>query len=522
MKSILLVILVGFYIPIATANEKTVTINVGELSDSVRAGYSTITTLTVNGSIDARDFKTIRDSMEALTSLDLSNAVIEAYNGYYGTSYADSSVSYPVNTLPEGALYFKRELNSLVLPEGIIALDNHSIDHCSGLSSLIIPSTVSTLGDGALARLYSLDSLILPNSLTSIGEGCFWLCIELTSITNSDSLTSIGERAFESCEKLTSIAIHALVNNIGYMAFSNCGAEINVNAGNPNYSSHEGVLYNKEKTELIICPISKTGNYIIPSSVISLEDYAFLNCTNLDSTTIPASLTNHGNGSFRYTTAKISVDAANTNYSSQDGVLFNKDKTTLITCPISISEYIIPNSVTNIESSAFYNSRELTTVTIPSSVTSIGESAFAHCQKILSVYVNWPAPSEINIQSYAFSGTQIGSTLYVPEGTKSAYEATGLFNAFSNIIEMSTSAVNDIFSYSKLIEIYPNPAHDRLFIKNIEDSNSVIVIFDSHGKIVISKQLDNNYIDISNLENGMYFIKAMNSNNTYIQKLIKK
>jgi len=134
---------------------------------------------------------------------------------------------------------------------------------------------------------YECTSVTLPDSVTSIGEAAFKYCSSLTSITIPDSVTSIGERAFEDCTSLTNIT---------------------VNTDNSNYSSVDGVLFNKLQTSLIRYPAAKEDDsYTIPDSVESIGARAFGSCTSLTSITIPDSVTTIGTEGFRSCTSLTSV-----------------------------------------------------------------------------------------------------------------------------------------------------------------------------------------------------------------------
>ena len=226
----------------------------------------------------------------------------------------------------------------------------------SGLTTANIPASVS----------YNDVSY----SVTSIGNEAFWGS-GLTSVTIPNSVTSIGYYAFRECSGLTSIEIPNSVTSIGTMAFNCIGLiSIVVASDNLNYCTVDGVLFNKEQTELNQYPIAKSytqREYTIPNSVTSIGDYAFDNCIGLTSVTIP-------------------------------------------------------NSVTSIGEGAFYKCTGLTSVTIPNSVTSIGGWAFYECTHLTSVTVKAETPPTLG--SYAFYNTyyNTNSPIYVPCDTLDTYK----------------------------------------------------------------------------------------------------
>ncbi len=196
-------------------------------------------------------------------------------------------------------------------------------------------------------------SVDIPNEIdglpvTSIGDFAFSYCASLTSIIIPDGVTSIRDFAFSYCASLTSIIIPDGVTSIGVNVF----------------------LYCSSLTEIII-----------PDSVTSISDYAFHNCTGLK---------------------EINVSSQNENYTSQDGVFFNKNKTELIAYPAASTRtsYEIPDSVTSIGNSAFVQCESITSITISDSVTSIGDSAFKGCRRLTSITI---PDSVMNIGSWAFS-----------------------------------------------------------------------------------------------------------------------
>jgi len=247
-----------------------------------------------------------------------------------------------------------------------------------------------------------LASVIIDDNVKTIPQNAFWGCTGLTNITIPSSITSIGDYAFYGCSSLTSITIPSSVTSIGSGAFMLCAGLIYVDANNPNYTSQDGLLYNKAMTTLIKCPLVKTGEFSIPSSITSIGDYAFYGCTGLTSINIPQSVNTIGNVSFQGCTGLINIDANNPNYASLDGLLYNKTMTTLIQCPLAkTGNLTIPSFVTSIGSNAFFSCSHLTTITIPSSVLSIGSGAFSNCTGLSNITI----PSSVtSIGDLAFQG----------------------------------------------------------------------------------------------------------------------
>ena len=187
------------------------------------------------------------------------------------------------------------------------------------------------------------------------------------------TLTEICESAFFDCSSLTSITIPNSVTVIGIHAFYWCSSLVSIT---------------------------------IPNSVIEIGDAAFYGCRHLDN---------------------INVDSSNMVYSSLDGVLFNKDQTVLITCPNARTEYIIPNSVTEIGNYALYGCSFLTSVTIPNSVTVIGESVFENCTSLTSIEI----PNSVTcIDIFAFSGCTSLASVTIPNSV-TVIEACAFCNCSS-------------------------------------------------------------------------------------------
>ena len=241
----------------------------------------------------------------------------------------------------------------------------------------------------------------------------------------AEGVTSIGESAFENCRSLTSVTIPNSVTSIGGCAFDECWSLTSVT---------------------------------IPDSVTSIGDSAFASCTSLTSVTIPDSVTSIGGGAFAWCTSLtgIWVTEGNSHYSSDaSGVLFSKDKTTLVQYPGAFAAYAIPDSVTSIGAGAFGGCTSLTSVTIPDSVTSIGQHAFNGCRSLTSVTI----PDGVtSIGAYAFSECSSLTSVTIPDSVTSigggAFQ--GCISLTSVTIPDSVTSIGDgaFASCTSLTDVY--------------------------------------------------------------------
>lgn len=273
----------------------------------------------------------------------------------------------------------------------------------------VVPDGVTSIADGAFKNMYSgynLQEITFPDSLKSIGDYAFYCCDVLSKIENLDNIEYIGEDAVTSTQWYE--------------------------------NQPDGMLYVGKTLLEYKGEMPKNTSVSVNEGTKSITSAAFALCDGLVSLSIPESVENIGERIVNScpNLAEIKVDENNKNYSSQDGVLFDKEKTRLLACPeAKKGEYNIPDSVTEIAELSFSDCQHLTGINIPDSVKSIGNSAFSDCTSLSDITI--PDSVEI-IGGYAFSNTKwydefykkqpngalyIGHTLYSYKGEKSELDS---------------------------------------------------------------------------------------------------
>lgn len=276
--------------------------------------------------------------------------------------------------------------------------------HITKISTLSGDVTIpATLGGYPVTAIrghgdYDITSVIIPDTVKEIGAYTFSGCSKLTSIDLPESLERIWDYAFAG-SGLTEIKIPAKVTYIGWFAIGGSNLErIIVDEDNEKFSSDEnGVLFNKDKSTLLKYPqASKTTYYEIPDSVTYIEGWAIQGVQNLETLTIPKSVTSISDtnlGFFEFSSCsslkRIIVDEENRYYSSDDhGALFSKKKLHLYRYPANndATSYVVPESVVSIENEAFTFCKNLVSVDV-GNTSRIGDSAFAGCTELKSIII---------------------------------------------------------------------------------------------------------------------------------------
>ena len=384
---------------------------------------SSLTSITIPDSVTSIGNYAFWDC-SSLTSITIPNGVTSIGNQAFDSCSSLTSVTIPdsVTSIGNYAFWDCSSLTSITIPDSVTSIGDSAFYRCRSLTSITIPDSVTSIGNFAFEDCSSLTSITIPDSVTSIGDSAFYRCSSLTSITIPSSVTSIGNFAFKDCSSLTSITIPSSVTSIGSYAFDGCSKlnQINVDTANTAYSSMNGVLFNKVKTELIRYPEGKTDtSYAIPNSVTSIDYDAFYGCSSLTSITIPNGVTIIGGSAFEDCSSLTSITIPN----SVTSIYIS----TFSGCS-SLASITIPNSVTSIDYAAFSGCSSLTSITISDSVTSIGDDAFEDCSSLTSITI---PDSVTSIGDCAFNGCSSLKDVYY-SGTQEQWKkiSIGSYNGY--------------------------------------------------------------------------------------------
>ncbi len=363
----------------------------------------------------------------------------------YGSKIKSVTIGNGITNICENAFYSCENLISITIPDSVTSIGISAFKHCDSLTNITIPDSVTSIGREAF--YYSdLTSITIGKNVTSIGANAFygtayhfdtnnWLyqsalyigdyllevredrsgsfsikdgtvviadsalsnCAKLTSVTIPDSVISIGTKAFYNCTNLTNIVIGNSVTRICESAFDNTGYF------NDTENWVDGVLYIGKYLIDVNSDIS--SSYSIKDGTLVIADYAFNNCTNLKSITIPDSVTRIGVSAFGYCpdlqdtyyTGDIAGWLSISFITGTSNPMYSAEK--LYIGDELVYDIVIPDSVSSIGSFAFYDCESLTTITIPDSVTSIGSYACYDCESLTIITI----PDSIkHIGKYAF------------------------------------------------------------------------------------------------------------------------
>lgn len=290
----------------------------------------------------------------------------------------------PVTAIGNRALYGCAGLSDAVVPEGIVSIGKEAFGGCSGLTSVTLPKSLAVIGGEAFYFCSSLRMVHIPKRTETIGESAFSRCTNLTAVTVEegnarfvdvegvlydnavtnliycpparqeivipDSATAIPGYRFQNYKTLSSLVLSRNVASVTPEVFKGWTglASITVAEGNPYFTVHDGVLYDKAMKTLIRCPPAREGEIVIPAGVETIANVAFADCDKLTRITIPEGVRSIGGLSSGQITG------------------------------------------------AFFNCSQLTEITIPASVEYLGYCTFGRCRNLKRAFYKGNAPKSGN------------------------------------------------------------------------------------------------------------------------------
>lgn len=390
--------------------------------------------------------KTIKKHLSTkVTDDDLQNATIDEFGAKYspdgkrlliGSDIKEYKIKDGTNVICDNAFYECMSLQKIYIPSSVTAIGDYTFYGCISLDKIILPINLNKIGINSFVGigtyapmgckilnkssyftvkdyvLYNSDMSILisylaeqseftiPHGVATISNYAFYEC-SLKKISIPSSVISIGDFAFSECKSLEEVSIPSSVTTIGIGAFSECTSMQEISIP-PNITVINNLTFGW---------CSSLKKIIIPSSVTTIGDYAFYGCTSLKNIVLPMKLNTIGINSF--VGCKISSNSPD--FIVIDDVLYNANRSIIISYLSEQTEFSIPLSVTTIGNSAFWGCSSLRKIYIPDSVTTINDSAFQGCSSLEEISI----PSSVtSIGDDPFRWCNSLEKIIIPQGHK--------------------------------------------------------------------------------------------------------
>ena len=480
------------------------------------------------------------------------------YNGYSLDYVAFSSTECAVrgNKAPEEPITIN--IPSEVSKDGknykVVQIYDNAFKLWKNAISFNLPTSIKKIGEYAFSECTSMDNLPIPESVETIGANAFEKCSRLVTVNMSKTVKEIGKEAFFECKDLGTVtfAENSVINKIADNAFLDCSSLYKITIPGSVSELGEGVFKN--------CTGLKDVTFGDNSKVVKLKDSTFENCEKLKNVTFGknSSLTSINENLFSDSpnlesivfgdNAKLGIVEENAfkDHAKLSKVAFGNNSVlhtiydySFQGCT-SLTSIEIPSSVSLLGRSAFEGCSELPSFVVPEGVTSIGNSTFKDCTSLKSFEIS---STVTTIPNYAFSGctslakiicraTTVPETgdeifegvpsnmiIYVPETSLSSYQSA---EPWKNYILKSLATLDVTEINANGFNIYPNPVESNLTIGTDEVITEVSVYSLTGVVVYQSTTVNNNVINVSDLNDGVYFINIKTENGDVVKRFIKK
>ena len=250
------------------------------------------------------------------------------------------------------------------------------------LNTLYLPQNIKMLNKNTFSSCYNLRYIYLSNDIKLLKQNCFINCPILQDINLNEGLLEIEECAIVNCKNLKEINISSTVNNIYNNFISNCEKlkNITVSSQNESYVSIDGILYSKDLTKLIKCPVQKADKIGLPMETKIIEDHAFEN-SNIKEIVFNSSILKIGKSAFL---GCNNIDKINIPNSE----LYTLEEDSFKSCQ-NLKIVTLGTGLKSINNQSFMNCYSLETIEILSSTNTnnletIGNSVFENCYNLKS------------------------------------------------------------------------------------------------------------------------------------------
>lgn len=386
--------------------------------------------ITITGNVNAFSFE-VDGISYSIISEESNEVEVSSYSdNYIGNVVIPDSIlyeghTYYVTAIGNSAFHGCSQLTSITIPNSVSSIRNSAFRGCESLTSMIIPDSVTAIEDCVFYDCTSLSSIVLPNNLIRIGGCAFLNCSSLASIELPNGITHIEEFAFEGCSSLRSIIVPNSMFYISNSSFADCINLTSVTIHSNKVKDWFG--YNKFIQEIIL-----------GDSVTVIDDFAFYECSALNSVSIGKNVTSIGWNAFGNCSRLTSIS--------------------------------IPESVTDVRWRAFANCSNLTSISILSEDIFIEEYAFSQCIAMNDFYCyseNMP-----HTQERTFSEAPIDSaTLHVPSSSIEQYKSKDPWSGFGSIVALDSSGIDDVSENAVQIR----NVEGQLIVSGIENDTEVTV-----------------------------------------------